>query len=38
MEFGIFMLLAGVLVGIGACYDELREIHRTIKSSGGDRE
>jgi hypothetical protein len=30
MEFGIFMLLVGILFGIGACYDELKQIRLAL--------
>lgn len=30
MEFGIFMLLAGILFGICACYDEIRAIREAV--------
>lgn len=32
MELGIFMLLAGVLFGLGAIYDELKAIHKTLEA------
>lgn len=36
MEVGIFMLLAGILFGIAAIYDELKAIREALPSQGSD--
>lgn len=36
MELGIFMLLAGILFGIGAVYDELKSIRVALTRPDGE--